>query len=234
MAKRPVFIPTPETFPFVTEKLIEFEWYPGFSKAQTQKSIYSLHKSAEKFNIEPVLEISSKSSNSLGVALSAFNLTLSIEKHKFSVESIYQGSKIFSGGGPFTDLYYLPGRDAKKDERIRNSGDFIGYKFFGEVFPHNPVTAFYDWLYVTALSQNLHLAEKLLEYKGFSDIVFNPKKSLNCQAKSAALFVSLKIKNEIDFVLQDKRYYLNLMSFNAETNDSLKNLQKDLCQLELF
>lgn len=31
----------------------------------------------------------------------------------------------------------------------------------------------------------------LLEYDGFTDIEFNPQKSLNCQAKAAALYVSL-------------------------------------------
>ena len=51
---------------------------------------------------------------------------------------------------------------------------------------------FYDWLYIRALAQNSELALSLMEYNAFTDIAFNPKKSINCQANSAALFVSLK------------------------------------------
>jgi hypothetical protein len=53
-----------------------FEWHPGFSKSQAQKSIASLHCAAAEAGIAPVLEISSKSPDPLGVSLSAFNLLL--------------------------------------------------------------------------------------------------------------------------------------------------------------
>ena len=236
MAKRPIFIPNPETFPFVQEKLIEFEWHPGFAKVQAQKSINSLHEAAAKSNIAPVLEISSKSLNSLGIALSAFNLKFLKGQHTLSVECAYQGSKIFTKGGPFFDLYYVSSKEAKKDERIRNSGDFVGYKFFEEEFPANPITAFYDWLYLTALSQNQDLADKLLEYKGFSDIAFNPQKSLNCQARAAALFVALYDKNEIQNVLEDKYYYFTLISSGkvSKPQDLRRKKRSDkFLQLEL-
>ena len=61
----------------------------------------------------------------------------------------------------------------------------------GQAYPTEPKTAFYDWLYLTALRQNPERAAVLLEYDGFTDIEFNPQKSLNCQAKAAALYVSL-------------------------------------------
>ena len=35
------------------------------------------------------------------------------------------------------------------------------------------------------------LAEKICDYNAFTDIEFNPEKSINCQARSAAIFVSL-------------------------------------------
>lgn len=54
-----------------------------------------------------------------------------------------------------------------------------------------PRTAFYDWLYINALIENPQLAEKLNGYDGFTDIAFNPDKGINCQARSAALYVSL-------------------------------------------
>lgn len=224
MAKRPIFIPNLENFPFVKESLIEFEWHSGFAKVQAQKSIASLHQAASEAKIDPVLEISSKSNEEVGVSLSAFNLKMIKHGKNISVECAYQGSKIFANGGPFLDLYSLSSKEAKTDERLRTSGDFVGYEFFGESFVINPVTAFYDWLYLTALSQNPSLAHKLLNFKGFSDIAFNPKKSLNCQARAAALFVALYQNDEIDRVIQDKNYYIDLIT-NSNLNDlsSMKN-----------
>ena len=52
-----------------------------------------------------------------------------------------------------------------------------------------PRTAFYDCLYVQALLENPQLAGVVLSYDAFTDIAFNPQRSLNCQARAAALFV---------------------------------------------
>ena len=77
MAKRPIFIPDFNGFPYVDTIDIEFKWHPGFAKSQLQKSIASLHAAAEQVNkISPILEISSKLTSRLGVSLSAFNLSL--------------------------------------------------------------------------------------------------------------------------------------------------------------
>ena len=46
---------------------------------------------------------------------------------------------------------------------------------------------FYSWIYLNALMQNKSLMEKILTYDAFTDIEFNPKKSINCQAYSAAM-----------------------------------------------
>ena len=227
MAQRPIFIPSYRDYFFVEEKLIEFEWYAGFAKVQAQKSIASLHKAAAISKIDSILEISSKSTEKLGVALSAFNLIIRKDGKYLSVECAYQGSKCFQNGGPFSDLYYVSSKEAKTDERLRNSGDFIGYKFFEESFPINPVTAFYDWLYITALSQNSDLAEKLLKYQGFSDIAFNPKKSFNCQARAAALFVALHRNGEIQRVIKDRNYFIDLIkNKNSKDISSGKNTKK--------
>ncbi len=224
MAKRPIFVPNLKGFPFVKESLLEFEWHPGFAKVQAQKSIASLHEAAAEAKIAPILEISSKSNQQVGVFLSAFNLKMIKNERSLSVECAYQGSKVFANGGPFSDLYDVSSKEAKTDERLRTSGDFMGYEFFGENFLINPVTAFYDWLYLTALSQNPSLANKLFDFKGFSDIAFNPKKSFNCQARAAALFVSLCHNDEIDRVVEDKNYYIDLIT-NNNLNDllSMKN-----------
>ncbi len=134
-----------------------------------------------------------------------------------SVECAYQGSKVFENGGPYHDLYSVSSREAKTDDRLRNSGDLIAFNFCGEDFPTEPKTAFYDWLYMNALSQReTNLVKKLEGFQGFSDIVFNPNRSLNCQAR-AALFVALSKKDLInEQILQDKDRYLALITGKAQ------------------
>ena len=220
MAKRPIFIPNFNEFPYVDEIDIEFKWHPGFAKSQLQKSIASLHEAAEKLNkISPILEISGKSASELGNSLSAFKLLLkTLKGQTMSVECAYQGSKVFENGGPYHELYSASSRAAKTDERLRNSGELVAFNFCGEDFPIEPKTAFYDWLYMTALcQQKTDLMSELEAFQGFSDIVFNPNRSLNCQARAAALFVALS-KNELidEQILQDKDRYLALITGKAQ------------------
>jgi hypothetical protein len=193
MAKRPVYVPRKDGKLGVEKKDIEFKWFPGMSKSQKQKSIESLHTEVELSGITPILEISSKSEDEIGVQLSAFNLNITTKVHKkiFSVETAFQGSKVFQHGGPYVDLFDKTSREAKKDVRLKQSGKLIKFNFYKKDFPLKPRTFFYDWLYINALNQNLSLAKDVLKYSGFTDIEFNPKKSINCQAYSAALYVSL-------------------------------------------
>ena len=41
-------------------------------------------------------------------------------------------------------------------------------------------------MYYSALKNNPDLLNEMLEYDAFTDIAFNPEKSLNCQAQTAA------------------------------------------------
>ena len=220
MAKRPIFTPNFNGFPYVEAIDIEFKWHPGFAKSQLQKSIASLHAAAEKLNaISPILEISSKSTSRLGVSLSAFNLSLKTPNgQKMSVECAYQGSKVFENGGPYYELYSVSSREAKTDERLHNSGELVAFNFCGENFPTEPKTAFYDWLYITALSQQeTDIIRELEAFQGFSDIVFNPNRSINCQARAAALFVSLSKNGLMDEqIFRDKDHYLALITGKDE------------------
>ena len=220
MATRPIFTPDFNGLPYVKKIDIEFKWHPGFAKSQLQKSIASLHEAAEKLKkLSPILEISGKSASDLGYKLSAFNLSLkTLKGQTMSVECAYQGSKVFENGGPYHELYSVPSRAAKTDERLRNSGELVAFNFCGEDFPIEPKTAFYEWLYMTALfQQKTDIVKELEVFKGFSDIVFNPNRSLNCQARAAALFVALS-KNELidEQILQDKDRYLALITGKAQ------------------
>jgi hypothetical protein len=216
MAKRLIFLPMTEA-PFVREFEVEFKWFPGMAKSQAQKSILSLHDASLALGYGPILEISSKSPDPLGVALSAFNLTVNscIGCRPISVESAFQGSKVFETGGPFEDLYNASSLDAKRDDRIRNSGRIIKFSYYGQSFPTQPVTAFYNWLYIRALSQNEHLARQLQNYAGFTDIAFNSKKSWNCQASAAAVYLSLLQRAEVQKAVMDPNWFISIISENG-------------------
>jgi hypothetical protein len=55
---------------------------------------------------------------------------------------------------------------------------------------------FYDWLYLSALYEHREgLRNHIFHYAGFTDIEFNPERSINCQARSCVLLVSLMKKD---------------------------------------
>ncbi len=193
MAERPVFI-TRGAKPYSDTCSISFTWHAGMSVAQKQRSIASLHEAfSARFPSRRVLEISSKSPLPLGVALSAFNLRKYVPSlgRSVPVECVFQGGKVFTGGGPYTDLLTATSREAKCDHRIRESGALRAFSYEGDEYPLTPTTAFYNWLYINTLIENEKLAEQLVTYDSFTDIEFNPEKSRNCQAAAAAMFVSL-------------------------------------------
>ena len=197
MANRPVYMPKLDSIGVVV-KDVDFTWFPGMSKSQKQKSIQSLHKAANELGMSTILEISSKSEEDIGVSLSAFNLMIKTKQSKsFSVETAFQSSKVFEKGGPYIDLLDKTSKEAKKDIRLKESGNLINFLFFKESFPLKPRTYFYDWVYINALHQSKELSKNITSFNGFTDIEFNPKKSINCQAYSAALYVSM-FHNSLD------------------------------------
>ena len=208
MANRPIFIPGKTAGNLVREKGIEFVWNPGFSPEQKKKNVTALHAAAKEKGFFPLLEVSTKSDKPLGARLSAFNLKIETIDGKISVESAYQGSKVFVRGGPYTDIYKKRPFEAKKDMQIKSSGDLKHFDYFGKKWGLYNTTAFYDWLYITALKTHSDLLEKLVEFKGFTDIEFNPKKSFNCQARACALLVSLRALNKLDDALESQSAFI--------------------------
>jgi hypothetical protein len=87
----------------------------------------------------------------------------------------------------------------------------VGFRFLGSDWPLEPKTAFYDWLYITALLQNPDMAEEVAAYSAFTDIEFNPGKSLNCQAHSVALYVSLRQRGPLGPSALDREAFLQLV-----------------------
>lgn len=206
---------------------VDFEWSPGMAVSQKQKSISSLHEAAIRLDIcTNPLEISSKSENDLGVRLSAFNLKGATKKRDqaFTVETLFQSSKVFESGGPYRDLLNMSSRAAKKDERLQSSGRLIEFDLFGEKWPLEPKTAFYDWVYINTLAKNENLAEQLGQYDAFTDIEFNPNKSINCQAYSVALFRAFTMRSLISDILGDKEAYFDIIK-ERPVNNAIENTQ---------
>ena len=76
MARRPVFVPESDK-PYVSELSLDFEYFPGSSIQQKQRSVASLHAAyVDRFPSSRVLEVSSRSKRDIGVQLSAFNLMI--------------------------------------------------------------------------------------------------------------------------------------------------------------
>jgi hypothetical protein len=212
MARRPIFIPLSKPSGFVGEVSFDFQWSPGFSASQKKKNVVALHQAAQSSGLYPVLEVSTKSEDILGQRLSAFSLKIKTDAGELTIESAFQGSKVFLNGGPYTDLYHMDSRSAKTDARLKTSGPLIGFSFFGQTWPLEPKTAFYDWLYLSALHPHMEFLRRLFKYEGFSDIEFNPDRSINCQARTCALLVSLLKLNLLDRALTSQSDFISIVA----------------------
>ena len=218
MAVRPVFAASDKA-PYYSVFNAEFEWAGGFAAGQKQKNIAAMHRCfAEEFPGKTALEISSKSTEECGTAASAFFLKKyvpSLDK-SVPVENVFQSGKVFLNGGPYKDLLEVRPIDAKRDERLVTSGRLTAFEFEGREFPLTPKTVFYDFIYINALMENPDIAKQLEKYDGFTDISFNPEKSLNCQARSAAIYVSL-VKNGLIDKAKDFDEFIGLFETSGPT-----------------
>ncbi len=217
MAKRPIFIPFTEGNRLVREIEIDFEWSPGLATSQKKKNIAALHEGAGIKGYSPILEVSTKSDHELGWRLSAFNLHVRLDDDStIPLECAFQGSKVFEKGGPYTNIYSRTSREAKKDHRLQSSGSIVGFQFEGFDFPSEPKTVFYDWLYARALAPyEDELSASLEKFSGFSDIEFNPRKSINCQARSCALFVALHRKKLLENAISFPEQFIQTVSTDS-------------------
>lgn len=116
--------------------------------------------------------------------MSAFTLKL----NGVLLECVFQSGKVFVNGGPYKDLLDVSPKEAKRDERLRSSGKLIAFEYDSIRWPLEPKTAFYDFLYVKAALTEFSEEElrALDSYTWFTDIEFNPDKSINSQARSVA------------------------------------------------
>lgn len=216
MAERPIFIPAPEDDVLVREIFLPIKWHSGFAVVQKEKNIEELHQAAKARGFSPLLEISTKSKSERGRHMSAFYMTVPTKEYgRIKLELAFQGSKVFERGGPFTDLYRKGDKEigeAKRDPRLKDSGPLTGFRFEDMDFPLEPKTTFYDWLYCSFLTDYRDWAVKLYDYVGFTDVEFNPNRSINCQARSAALFLSLMKRAQLDEAMKSPADFIRTLT----------------------
>lgn len=190
----------------IEEVLVSFDYIKGMSFSQKVKCAQSLaHSINKQYPDLKHLEISTKSSSELGKQLSAFNLMYG----RYYIESIFQSSKVFEGDVQFEFLLNYKPLDAKKYVRDNHKGNLIKFRFDSVDYPINPKSAFYDWIYINALDKTKYAIE-VIDYDIFSDIEFNDKKSINCQARAVAIYVSISRNNKKDYYLSSFSNFVEL------------------------
>ena len=108
------------------EAIVTFIYIKGMAFSQKVKNVLSFPSSIQElFPNDRVLEISTKSSDPLGGALSAFNLTID----SCPVECLYHASKVFEDGTCFEFLKDYSPRDAKRYMRENVKGELRGYRY---------------------------------------------------------------------------------------------------------
>lgn len=198
MAKRPVFVPCDEK-PYYREAMVPFKYNAGFAKCQKRKNIEAIHDGFRSMRPgAKLLEISTKSLQDEGAALSAFNLTKFVPSlgRKVPLECIYHAGKVFEDSSAHPEFMSMTPLEAKRaarrDEKIR------AFTFEGQYFDAGARDAFYNYLYIGALLEDPEHAQKLLDFDGFTDIEFSQKSSIACQARAAAIYVSFIRRGRAD------------------------------------
>jgi hypothetical protein len=213
MALRPVFIPVLSGAPGVKIEMVSFQWLPGFAPSQKRKNVVTLHQAMQTaFGGHAPLEVSSKSPVAWGVRLSAFSLGIeSTRSGRFvCVESLYQCSKVFADAGPFPQGYALPAMDARELVKPHAAKPVKAFDLHGVRWPITPSRAFYDWIYCQALHRHPELIAELSGFTCFTDIEFNPKRSINCQAYAVALYQSLVACGQLQKALASQADFLSI------------------------
>ena len=150
-----------------------------------------------------VLEISSRSGQMFGRALSAMNLRAPGPDgdRNVTVESVYQAAKCYGAGGP-AERPSPNGYEAKRVDRERRAGGPLrGFEHEGTFWPAASGSSFYDRLWIRAtLSQHGDRLGDLKSHDAYSDQFHRPGRAVACQARSAAMLVGLDRARQLERV----------------------------------
>lgn len=214
MATRPVFVPEsdPDNPQLVHVHEVDFQWLSGRDPQQIKANVAKLHTAAGHQNLAPLLHVSPDSDDPLGIRISATNLVVE-GPNSFLVPLIaaFQGSKVFTGGGPFTDLYRKREAEIAADSRLRESGRHLGFRFRDLEWGKRAETMFYDWLVLHAINRHRKLASGIRRFKGFTDVECLTGGQVACHARSCALYAALAAKELLEEVFEDQDKFITIL-----------------------
>ena len=149
-------------------KIVDFA-HSTKTNIDKKKAIASFERKLEKIDGKKInhLDINIRNPNLLAKKLAPYQISLGDCK----VESIFHASKLFELGGPYLDLEKMPVAKVLNDPRVINSGKVLDFYYDGE-FWREDYEFFYDYLYVSAVKENIDNEElkELLKYDYFTDI----------------------------------------------------------------
>ena len=214
MATRPVFVPNldADNPQLVHEQEVDFQWVPDRSAEGKRQNIAKLHAAAGHRKLEPLLEVSLASLDPMGAHICARNLAVEDDK-SFLVPLLaaYHGSRVFSGGGPFTDLYRKPVDVIAGDERLTTSGNPIGFRFMGLEWGPKAESLFYDWLVLHAVHRYRRIRAGIGLFAGYTDIECRSRETSVCHARSCAFFAALVGSKLLDEVVSNQDRFFEVM-----------------------
>lgn len=214
MAEKLVFI-SDGTNPYY-EKIVNYIFVPGFAPSQRKKNVINLNEALSKeFPNLKTLEISTKSDSELGRKLSAFNLKLNGQ----FVESIYQSSKVFADGSQYEFLIDKKPIEAKRFIQGLPKQEIVKFRYKGVDYLVNPKSMFYDFIYISALKSIPDISNQLKDYSIFTDIEFNYKKGINCQARACAIYSYLLKIGKVEEYTNDLEMFKKL--YNGQHSDTV-------------
>lgn len=214
MATRPVFVPStdPDQPQLFRIHAVDFQWVPGSSAGQQRENIAKLHTAARHRNLAPLLEVSPDFNDPLGFLLGASNLAVEDDKsYLIPLSAAFQGSKVFTGGGPYPDLFTKGEKEIAADNRLVQSGSLVGYRFGGLEWGLKAGTMFYDWLAVQAIHRYPKLRHGILKFKGFTDIHHHSGGRDVCHGRSCALYVALAKKMLLDDAVGSQDRFIEIL-----------------------
>lgn len=172
----------------IVRELLSFVWAKADNKREQRRLSLSNLSCEVSHRLHKIpMDISTASNAEQGVVLSAFNLKF----RSSTLESFYQGSKIFENGRNYPEVYNMSSLDAKQYPALKKSGAIVGFTFDNVDYPAEPKSVFYDWLYVKAVLRNFGGGLDLYPINAFVDIQ-SPITSIACQARALAIYVLLK------------------------------------------
>ena len=175
------------------------------------ENVVALYEEIERADpAAKVLEISRGSPQSLGASLSAFNLRMDLDGARCAVESVFLASQVFPGGtGPFPKLCSQDACDvALFVGEEAGARPVVAFELGGERWNAESRTAFFFNLYLKALRDNPGLADRLMEYGAFTDTGSSPENRIASPAAAAALYVSLRRRNMLEWAMLSRENFL--------------------------